>query len=128
LLEDIETLARQGLEAQEGAIYAAALARIVSKQQAVRAAQKDSPLAGFATNLATIFSEIADTRSWNMLPSSIQVARVIVPAGEWPRDIPARSGADISQPRSVTVRPGQKVVLLAPQVSQRFFSDRLDTQ
>ena len=124
VLEDIETLARQALDARQPEIYAMSLARIISKHQAVRAARNDSQLAAILANLVTIFSEIADTRSWNMLPSTIQIARIPVPAGRYHIPLPGRSSNDQPQgtPRSVSIKAGQKMVLLAPEISQTFFS------
>jgi hypothetical protein len=124
VLEDIETLARQALDARQPEIYAMSLARIVSKHQAVRAAQKDSQLAAIMVNLVTIFSEIADTRSWNMLPSTIQLARIPVPAGRYHIPLSGRSINDQPQgtPPSVNIKAGQKVVVLAPEISQVIFS------
>lgn len=124
MIEDVEALARQGLDAQSVAIYTAALARIASKHQAVKAAQQqnENSLAAFAANLAAIFSEIADTRSWNMLPSTIQVARVIGPAGDWQVRIPNRGGGSVSS-QLVSVSAGQKLLVLAPQTCQRLFTD-----
>ena len=42
-------------------IYAATLARMISKHQAVRVAGQENPYAGMIANLATMFTEIADT-------------------------------------------------------------------
>jgi hypothetical protein len=121
LLEDIDSLARRGLEARQGEIYAASLARVVSKHQAVKAAQRDSPAAGLLVNLATILSEVADTRSWNMLPATIQVARVSLSAGHYPIRLPPRdTGPDTTV--WLDLSPGEIAVVLAPQVSQRVFS------
>jgi hypothetical protein len=98
------------------------LARILAKQQAVRAAQRDSELAGILANLATIFTEVADTRSWNMLPSSIQVMRTTLPAGRYAIQVPGRSGGVAAAPQWLDIGAQRKVVALAPQASQRVFS------
>jgi hypothetical protein len=122
IIEDVETLARRALDARQGEIYAMSLARIVSKQQAVQAAQKESQFAGIVINLAGMFSEIADTRSWNMLPSSIQVARIPIAAGQQSMPIPGISGNANAATDKITIKPGQKVVVLVPEISQQFFS------
>lgn len=124
IIEDIETLARQALDARQGEIYAMSLARMVSKQQAVQAAQKESQFAGIVINLAGMFSEIADTRSWNMLPSSIQVARIPIAAGQQSMPMPGiPNGGNADAATDVlTIQPGQKIVVLAPEISQQFFS------
>jgi hypothetical protein len=82
VIENVDQLARDDLDARLPAIMAAGLARVVVKQQAVSAAQKDSPQLGAILNLTTLLSEIADLRSWNMLASSIQVARISAPQGD----------------------------------------------
>ena len=119
VLEDVDALARQDLKAREAAIYAAALARVVAKSQAVRAAQRDNPYVGILTNMATLFTEVADTRSWNVLPSSIQVARVTLAPDE---DAVTVVGAGLPGAMTVPVVPGSKNVLLISSVSQRTFS------
>ena len=82
VLTDVDALVREDLAARQPALYAAALARMVAKVQAVRAAQRENPYAGLFANMATLFTEVADTRSWNVLPASIQVARVALAPGE----------------------------------------------
>ena len=77
LIENLEVLARNDFKDQISGITAAATARVVAKYQLVekmRREQGDSMAALF--NLASTIAEQADLRSWNMLPSSIQVARV----------------------------------------------------
>lgn len=80
-IENIEVLAREDLEAEMPAIIATTTARAVAKYYAVKQANNQESWAGILANIATMISEIADTRSWNMLPSSLQVARIRVPAG-----------------------------------------------
>ncbi len=82
LLEDIEMLAREDLDSEAGLIYTMALARILAKYQVVDAVQQQNDFAGMVANLTAMLTEVADTRSWNMLPSTIQVARVALPPGE----------------------------------------------
>ncbi|ARN74247.1 COG3014 family protein [Oceanicoccus sagamiensis] len=77
LIEDLEVLARNDFKDEIPAITAAATARVVAKYQIVekmRREQGDSVAVLF--NLASTIAEQADLRSWNMLPSSIQVARI----------------------------------------------------
>ena len=118
-IEDIDRLARYDLDQREAAIIAASMVRIVAKQQAVRAAQRDSPQLGALLNLTTLLSEIADLRSWNMLPSSIQVARIRAPegdhaitlnAGAWHRIIP------------VSVSQHRPCLILAIETSRQVFN------
>jgi hypothetical protein len=76
-LENIEKLAREDLEDAMPAITAATLLRATAKYQMVKAARdKKEDLAALLLLLANTASEQADLRSWNMLPSSLQVARI----------------------------------------------------
>lgn len=81
VIEDLEARARDDLSDEMGRIMATTTARAVAKYNLVNEAQNQSPMAGLLANLATVASEQADVRSWNMLPASIQVARLRVPAG-----------------------------------------------
>ncbi|MCP3908358.1 MAG: hypothetical protein GY712_10130 [Oceanicoccus sp.] len=81
LIEDLEILARNDFNDEIPAITAAATARVVAKYQLVekmRRERGDSMAA--LLNLASTIAEQADLRSWNMLPSSIQVARIRIAA------------------------------------------------
>lgn len=79
VIEMIEQRAREDLEDQSAKIMAAATIRAVAKYQMVRKARDSGELNGFLANIAGLLSEQADVRSWNMLPSSIQVARLVIP-------------------------------------------------
>lgn len=80
-IENIEQLAREDLDAIMPGIVATTTARAVAKYYTVKEAGKQNSWAGIAANIATVLTEVADTRSWNMLPSEMQVARISVPAG-----------------------------------------------
>ena len=79
-IENIEVLAREDLDAAMPGIIATTTARAVAKYYSVKEAGKQNQWAGIAANIATVLTEVADTRSWNMLPSGMQVARISVPA------------------------------------------------
>lgn len=81
VIEDLEARARDDLSDEMTRIMATTTARAVAKYNIVNNAQNKSDMAGLLANLATVVTEQADVRSWNMLPASIQVARVRVPAG-----------------------------------------------
>lgn len=78
---DIGYLAQQALERRRLKDFAKMTARLLIKEQARQAAKKHlgdvGSLAVMLTNLAT---ERADTRSWTLLPSSFQVARIPIPS------------------------------------------------
>jgi hypothetical protein len=79
VIEMIEQRAREDLADQTAMILAATVVRSVAKYQLVREARKSGELGGIIANIAGFLSEQADVRSWNMLPSSIQVARLVAP-------------------------------------------------
>ena len=81
ILENIETLAREDLRAQLPRITATALLRVVLKYQAVESASKEEEWAGILMGVAAVITESADVRSWNMLPSSLQIARIRIEQG-----------------------------------------------
>lgn len=85
IFDDVNLLARADLDAESPAIYAAALARVIIKQTALHEVQKkdEDGLATLLLNISTMVSEMADVRSWNMLPASIQVQRITLDAGTY---------------------------------------------
>ena len=123
-IEDIEALLREDLDDEAAAIHAMTLARMVSKYQLVKGAENQDNLLGLFMNVFTILSESADTRSWNMLPSTMQFARFSVPAGEYSLPYPhyAKLQQEGSTEAWLAVSAGEKIVLFAPGLSQRIFS------
>ena len=125
-IEDIEALLREDLADEAAAIHAMTLARIISKHQFVKSVnEQNSNLALFA-NIFTMLTESADTRSWNMLPSTIQISRFWLPAGEYSLPYPVNPGSGPASPAEskLAVSAGEKVVLFVPGVSKRIFSFR----
>ncbi len=139
-IEDIEALLREDLDDESAAIHAMTLARMVSKHQLVKGVKdQNSGLALFA-NIFTLLTETADLRSWSMLPSSIQIARFSLPAGEYSLPYPVSAGSHLAnaaesqqalpaEPQQappaeskLVVSHGEKIVLFVPGVSNRIFS------
>ena len=85
IFDDVNLLARADLDAESAAIYAAALARVIIKQTALHEVKKkdEDGIATLLLNISTMISEMADVRSWNMLPASIQVQRLTLDAGTY---------------------------------------------
>lgn len=79
ILENVDKRAREDLQQQQASIMAAATLRAVAKYQMVSKAQENGDSSAVLMNLFTVLSEQADVRSWNMLPASIQIARLRVP-------------------------------------------------
>jgi hypothetical protein len=123
-IEDIEALSREDLDDESAAIYAMTLTRMVSKYEIVKSAGKQNDNLGLFINIITMLSESADTRSWNMLPSSIQLARFSLPAGEYSLPFPhhARSQQAELAETKLAVSASEKIVLFVPGISQKIFS------
>ncbi len=81
-VENIDALARQALDHDMPLVMARAVARAVVKYQSQKGAQDQHALAGFLLTVTNLATERADTRSWTTLPQEIQVARVMLPAGQ----------------------------------------------
>jgi uncharacterized protein len=82
LLQDVDALARKDLESRMAGITLRAVARMVLKKKMSKEAAKEDGFAGFVVNMAGIFTERADTRSWITLPQSIHLLRLSLPPGE----------------------------------------------
>jgi hypothetical protein len=95
LMEDIDAIAKKNLDEHMPAIIARSVARVVIKAAASKKARdaalnnknNDNAVAGMlgalAFQVAAVATERADTRSWLTLPSSIQLARLSLPAGSY---------------------------------------------
>ncbi|MDG1731767.1 MAG: hypothetical protein P8H39_02190 [Thalassotalea sp.] len=119
-IESVDVLAREDLDAEYPAILLATTARAVIKYDAVKNAEKKDPLAGFLMNVATVLSESADVRSWNMLPASIQYA--YVSTNEENVSIRARKLAK----RKIELTAGSKHVILTSSISDKLFHYQQD--
>ncbi|WP_163834420.1 COG3014 family protein [Spartinivicinus ruber] len=83
-IESVEKMAREDLDAQSTVIYTTALARMVAKHMTIKASQnQNNDNLTMLLNIASIFSEAADVRSWNMLPASIQAATIQLAPGRY---------------------------------------------
>jgi hypothetical protein len=81
-VENIDRLAREALDEDMPAVMARAISRAVVKYQSQKQANEQHALAGFLLTVTNLATERADTRSWTTLPKEIQMARVMLPAGE----------------------------------------------
>ncbi|HEX7043029.1 MAG TPA: hypothetical protein VF203_00305 [Burkholderiales bacterium] len=104
--EDVQALAKRTLDLKMPAITARALARMVVKARIAKAAREqarrsnDNSLAGLllslTTEVATVVTERADTRSWATLPSNIQLARIALPPGSYDVRVELRGSGSVS--------------------------------
>jgi len=72
VIENIEALVREDLEHEYPSILLATTTRAIAKHAVTKALDKKDPLIGAVFNIMTVLSEVADVRSWSMLPSTIQ--------------------------------------------------------
>jgi uncharacterized protein len=90
-VENIEAIALKTLDSELPLITTRAIARAVAKDSLAGAAaasgnnnnNSGAALIGLAVNLAGVFTERADTRSWFTLPGEIHLARLALPPGEY---------------------------------------------
>ena len=79
----MDDLAREALQAGQAKRIALNLARVTAKHQLVKNSRKKDPLLGLLSDLAAILTETADIRSWNLLPSLVQIGVIQLPAGSY---------------------------------------------
>jgi len=72
VIENIENLVREDLDHEYSSILLATTTRAIAKHAVTTALKKKDPLIGAVFNFITVLSEVADVRSWSMLPSTIQ--------------------------------------------------------
>lgn len=72
LIENIDVLAREDLDKEYPSILLLTTTRAIAKYQVVQKTQQKDELLGALLNFVTLLSEVADLRSWNMLPATIQ--------------------------------------------------------
>ena len=72
VIENVEAIVREDLEQEYPSILLLTTTRAIAKYASVKAVDRHDPLLGAFFNLLTLWSEVADLRSWNMLPSTIQ--------------------------------------------------------
>lgn len=131
ILDDVELLAREDLSAEMPKITATTLLRAVAKHKAVKKAREQDQqngqggsLLGFITDVAATLTEVADVRSWNTLPASIQVARISLPAGQYPITLGRAVRTASSEPAvvdHVALKNKQKALILGHSVSSQLF-------
>ena len=122
-VEDINDIAAKSLTDRMPTITARAVSRLVAKNLAAGAAKdRSGDVAGsysFLVNavidVAAIVSEMADTRSWSLLPASIDMARLSLPAGT--HNVTATyydtqgNVLDVREYKDVVVKKGEKSFL-----------------
>jgi len=74
LIENLEVSVREDLAKEYPSILLLTTTRAIAKYELVDHANKKDSLFGILVNIVTVLTEVADLRSWNMLPSNIQFA------------------------------------------------------
>lgn len=72
LIENLEVSVREDLDKEYPSILLLTTTRALAKYELVDQANSKDSLFGALVNVVTVLTEIADLRSWNMLPSNIQ--------------------------------------------------------
>ncbi len=117
LLEDIDHLAREALEAGSSKRLALTLARATSKHKMIKQTRQKDPLLALLTDLAAIVTEVADTRSWNLLPASIHIGSVRLPEGTYPQRSPSSLPQSMVSPE-LQVKAGKTQLLITNSYNQ----------
>ncbi len=106
MAQNLDIIARETLEDRRGRILAKSAARLILKSQMTQKAEKELGAIGWlAGNIYGAVTETADTRSWVLLPSAIEVSRVQVKPGNY--DLTIFNDGKTSRIRKVRVKPGE---------------------
>jgi len=118
--EPISAIALKVMRDKAGRVFKDAIIRVITKTLTTKAAEKTGEqlpggkLTGFlaktATSAAMQATEEADKRAWITLPSRIDIAKLIVPAGVHTVTVTMASGQAITIP-NVKVEAGKRVIL-----------------
>ena len=90
----LDKQAENNLREQMPGTITRAIARVSVKNNLSDNMEKQSPLLGLITNLATFISEQADTRGWYSLPQEIMISRIALPPGDHRLDIKLNNAAN----------------------------------
>lgn len=109
LVEDINSIALKNLEDRRGRITLKMAARVALKQIAIKKI-KDKD-ARELLNIANLFIEQADIRSWRTLPGEIYLGRLFVPEGDY--DVHVSLCGDRERfVETIQVKPGETKFVL----------------
>jgi hypothetical protein len=111
---DVAGGVRADFDAQRATILARTMVRGVAKLALSSAVEESvgkkdenvGRLAGLLTNLGTAATERADTRAWHLLPGSVSMVRLQLPAGTHELSLENGRGG-VTPVGTVTVRPGE---------------------
>ncbi len=105
LVEDINKIAVKNLDDRKGRILAKTVARIVAKRLMINAATKDKDERTLL-NIADVFIERADIRTWRTLPGEIYMGRLFLPEGEYDVSV-SQCGNEWERVESLNLKKGE---------------------
>lgn len=110
VLHDIQSTAMQNLDEKWGGILVKKIAGAVAKEAIgnVVANKTNNPALGAILKLAMHATDQADTRSWQLLPKDLQIARIQVSEGTHTVNLKPVGGVALPE-KTVQVKRGQKV-------------------
>ena len=116
IVEDLDAIARHGLDDRMGNILLRTLVRALGKYAITRSVENNKgEVAGTIMNLLTAATEKADTRSWLTLPRTVQIARIVVEPGVHDVDVECFSASgtllETATYEDVEVGPGEVRIL-----------------
>lgn len=119
---DVESTAFQNLDHKFVGIVAKRVGGLVVKTVIAKQLERatNSPLLGFATQIALMLSDQADLRSWQFLPQSLQLSRIALSPGTYELEVEAE-GVGKTMIRAIEVRKGHKTFVnlrYLPQVDE----------
>lgn len=92
-VEDLDAIARKGLEDRMGGILLKTVLRALTKYAVSKGVEnKKGDVAGTLVNILTAATEKADTRSWITLPRTVHLVRLVVPPGVHDVELACHSG------------------------------------
>ena len=110
-LMNVESVAIENLHEKWGGILAKKIGGVFVKNAIGNVIDKQTHNSGLGglVALALYAADQADTRSWNLLPKDLEIARVEVPAGTYTVTLKTIGGPGALPPKTVQVKKGEKI-------------------
>lgn len=117
MAQNVNAIAFKSLQDRMGKELAIGLGRVLAKQLAIHQLKKNKDQQGIAAAamIYSAVSEQADTRNWQLLPHSIQYARMAIKAGKHQVKFIAKASSENQQEKiyEVNLKPNKTKVLFA---------------
>jgi hypothetical protein len=113
LIYDVQSAAINTLKDDLAPLVAKRIAAKVAKAAAAKEIRKGNPLLGDLSSMAMALADRADLRQWSMLPQTIQMIRVYLPAGKYKFDLKgfdefSRATGEALTDQEVELKKGEK--------------------